>query len=93
LCRGWTVVESAGCHTRKVSGILGLLVKEHFPGLVQFAGREEPPYTFAHYVNAPDATDLLGRTFPNKAERVKAELWVSLPRTTLFNTSHSLDIF
>jgi hypothetical protein len=93
LCRSWTVVESAGCHTRSVSGILGLLLKAHFLGLVQFAGKEEPPYTFAHYANAPDARDLLGREFPNKAERVKVELWVSLPRTTLFNTSHSLDIF
>ena len=33
-----------------------------------------------------------GRAFPNKAERVKGELWVSIPRTTLLNTSHSLDI-
>jgi hypothetical protein len=87
------VVESAGCHTRSVSGFLSLLLKAHFPGLVQFGRKEEPPYRFAHYANAPDARDLLSREFPNKAERVKVELWVSLPRTTLFNTSHSLDIF
>jgi hypothetical protein len=61
--------------------------------LVQFVGNEEPPYTFAHYAAAPDARDLLGREFPNKAEWVKAELWVSLPPNTLFNTLHSLHIF
>jgi hypothetical protein len=27
----------------------------------------------------------------NKVTRVKQELWVSLPRTTFLNTSHSLD--
>jgi hypothetical protein len=49
-------------------------------------------YTFDHYAAIPDATDLVGKAFPNKATRVKAELWVSLPVTTLLNTSHSLDI-
>jgi len=47
---------------------------------------------FDHYAVADDARDLVGRQFPNKAERVKAKLWVSLPHTTLLNTSHSLDI-
>jgi hypothetical protein len=49
-------------------------------------------YMFDHYVAALDARDQNGREFGNKAERVKAELWVSLARTTLLNTSHSLDI-
>jgi hypothetical protein len=52
----------------------------------------EPTYTWEHYVDIPDAQDQNGRVFANKAERVKAELWVSLPPTTLLNTSHSLDI-
>jgi hypothetical protein len=52
----------------------------------------EPAYTFDYYAVADDARDLVGRQFPNKAELVKAELWVSLPCTTLLNTSHSLDI-
>jgi hypothetical protein len=48
-------------------------------------------YTFDHYAVVPNARDLVGREIPNKAERVKQELWVSLPRTILLNTSHSLD--
>jgi hypothetical protein len=68
------------------------LCKEHFPGLVEFTGKTEPAYTFDHYAITDDARDLVGKQFPNKAEWVKAELWVSLPHTTLLNTSHSLDI-
>ena len=76
---------------RLVNGILGLLCREHYPGLVEYAGKTEPAYTFDHYAAAADGTDLQGRQFPHMAARVKGELWVSLPRTTLLNTSHSLD--
>jgi hypothetical protein len=69
------------------------LVREHFPGLVEFARKTELAYTFDHYSIAPDAEDLHGREFINKAERVTEELWVSLCHTTLLNTSHSLNIF
>jgi hypothetical protein len=82
----------AGVHKLQVIGILGLLCREHFPGLAEYAGVREPAYTWKHYVVVPDAQDQNGRVFANKAERVKAELWVSLPPTTLLNTSHSLDI-
>ena len=85
--RGWIKV-SGGDHNRKVNGILGLLCRQNFPGLVQFREELQPAYTWDHYV----AADCDGRVFPNKPERVKGELWVSIPRTTLLNTSHSLDI-
>ena len=68
-----------GDHARHVNDILGLLIKEKFPGLV---------YTWAHYATGPDAPDRDGRVFTDKAQRVKAKLWVSLSRTTLLNTSH-----
>ena len=91
LGRSWTIVQCAGCHTRHVNGILGLLCKEHFPGFVHYAGVTTPAYTFNHYVAADDARDRDGRQFDNKVERVKAELWVS-PRTMFLNTLHLLDI-
>jgi hypothetical protein len=91
LGKGWTIV-AAGPHKHQVNGILGLLCREHFPGLVEYARVREPAYTFDHYVVVPDLEDRAGRVYNNKAERVKAELWVSLPPTTLLNTSHSLDI-
>ena len=68
-----------------VNDILGLLCRQHFPGIVTYASKTEPAYSFDHYVVASDAE------YPNKAARVKAEFWVSLPCTTLLNTSHSLD--
>ena len=77
------MVVSGGC-TRLVNGILGLLCRQHFSGIVTYASKMEPTYSFDHYAVATDVE------YPNKAARVKAELWVSLPRTTLLNTSHSL---
>jgi hypothetical protein len=81
-----------GNHKRHVNGILGLLCRLHFPSPVAFGGARELAYTRDHYVAFPDLPDRDGRVFNNKAAQVTAELWVSLPRTTLLNTSHSLDI-
>ena len=83
--RNWTIVASGG-HTRQVNGILGLLCKEHFLGLVEYARVIGLAYSFDHYATAPDAANRARRVFNNKAERVKQELWVSPPRTTLLNT-------
>ena len=83
LCRNWVVVS--GGSARLVNGILGLLCRQHFPGIVTCASKMEPAYSFDHYTVATDAE------YPDKAAQVKAELWVSLPRITLLNMSHSLD--
>ena len=78
LRRGWTYV-AGGAHTRQVNGILGLLCRHHFPGIVPFGGGQEPAYTWEHYAQARDGgPDREGRSFPNMAARVLAELWVSL---------------
>jgi hypothetical protein len=76
---------SGGGIARHANGILGLLCKTHFPGLVDYAGKREPANTFDHYANALDAEA------ENKMVRVKRDFWVSLHRTTLLNTSHLLD--
>jgi hypothetical protein len=70
-------VENARGHGRNPNDILGLLCREHFPGLVEYTGVMGLAYTFDHYAVASDAVDRDGREF-NKAERVKQELWVSL---------------
>jgi hypothetical protein len=72
-------------HGRNPNGILNLLCREHFPGLVEYAGVMCPTYSFDHYAFALDAVDRDDMQFNNKAERVKQELWVSLPRIILFN--------
>jgi hypothetical protein len=88
----WKVVENTGGHDHNPNGILSFLCREHFSGLIEYAGVMGPSYTFDHYAIIPDAVDRDGREFNNKAEWVKQELWVSLPCTILFNTSHSLHI-
>jgi hypothetical protein len=70
-------MENVGRHGRNPNGILGLLCREHFLGLVEYVGVMGLAYTFDHYVVAPDAVDRVGREFNNKVERVKQELWVS----------------
>jgi hypothetical protein len=49
------VLETAGGHGRNPNGILGLLCREHFPRLVEYAGVTSSAYTFDHYAVAPDA--------------------------------------
>jgi hypothetical protein len=83
LCRNWTIVSSGGI-ARHVNDILGLLCRTHFPGLVDYARKREPAYTFDHYANAPDAEG------ENKMVWVKRDFWVSLHRTTLLNTLHNI---
>jgi hypothetical protein len=78
LDRSWTVVDYAGGHRRLPNGIIGLLCREHFRGLVEYAGVTDPAYTFDHYAVAPDAVDRDDWEFNNKAKRVKQEQWVSL---------------
>jgi hypothetical protein len=56
------------------------MCREHFPRLVEYAQVTSPTYSFDYYVIAPDVVDRDGREFNNKADRVKQELWVSLPR-------------
>jgi hypothetical protein len=77
LCRGWKIVHPGASHKRIVNGIIGILCRQHFPGMVEYGGVWEPAYTFEHYAAAPDTEDREGRVFSNKAERVKKELWVS----------------
>lgn len=67
-----------GFHSRKANGILGILCRRHFPGIVLHAGKNEPAYTIEHYTAARDILDRRGRVFDNKAVRVYTELWVSL---------------
>jgi hypothetical protein len=55
-------------HGRNPNGILGLLCREHFLGLVEYAGVTGPAYTFDHYAVAPDAVDRDDKEFNNKAE-------------------------
>jgi hypothetical protein len=67
---------SGGGIARHVNGILGLLCRTHYPGLVDYAGKREPAYTFDHYANAPDVEA------ENKMVRVKRDFWVSLHHIT-----------
>jgi hypothetical protein len=78
LYRSWRIVENAGAaHRRSVNSILGLLCKDHFPSLVEYAGVVGPTYTFDQYAATPNTEDRDGMVFNNKSEQVKQELWVS----------------
>ena len=53
--------------------------------MVMHVGNLEPAFTFAHYESAPHVEA------GTVAALVIREFWVSLPRTTWLNTTHSLD--
>jgi hypothetical protein len=84
LGRHFKFVE-ASANGRLINGILGLLCREHFPGLVLYRGKREPAYSYRHYEQADDTVDRAGRRFANKAIRVVEELWVSLQIIALLN--------
>jgi hypothetical protein len=52
-------LENAGGHGHNPNGILGLLCREHFPELIEYARVIGPAYSFGHYDVAPNAVELL----------------------------------
>ncbi|PNT66461.1 hypothetical protein BRADI_3g12350v3 [Brachypodium distachyon] len=64
------------CEVEKPT-LLGVLLKDHFPGLVPVEGKEEPEVarTWAHYMAQPDFQDRENLVYANQAERVKGEFW------------------
>jgi hypothetical protein len=92
LDRSWTVVENALGHKRNSNGILRILCREHFTGLIEYDRVTGPTYSFYHYDVALDEVDRDSRDLNNKVELVKQEMWLSLPRKILFNTLHILEI-
>jgi hypothetical protein len=77
-------VSRTGQH---INGTLGLLIWQHYPGMVTYAGVTSPPWTWDHFYTAEDSE------FGIVTARIKVEFWVSLHRTKLVNTTHSLVIF
>jgi hypothetical protein len=78
LCRGWMLVGVEGEY-RHVNDILGILLKEHFPGMVTLPGEGKVPEsarTWDHYKACEDLGVANNIEFHNKAERDFAELWV-----------------
>jgi hypothetical protein len=67
-------VENARGHGRNHDGILGLLCREHFHVLVEYAGVTGPDYTFDHKAIAPDAVEREDREFNNKVVLVSCFL-------------------
>jgi hypothetical protein len=80
-----------GIHDRLPNGILGILCKQFFPGIVEYDRTWEPTYMFDHYAATLDLPDRLCRQFRNKAQQVVNELLVRLHCTTLLITSHSFN--
>ena len=79
LCSGWKKAGASRGKYRHVNGVLGSLIKEHYPGMVTLPGEgkvPEPACTWDHYKAYEDLGVANNIEFHNKAERVFAELWV-----------------
>lgn len=87
--RNFTIVRAGAGHRRKANGILGLLCRVHYPGMVDFGhGVRKAAKTFAHYALAPDFDATDSRRFPNMQARVMNELWVSIKSYHITLTHH-----
>jgi hypothetical protein len=69
---------------RHINGTMGLLIRQHYPSMVTYTRVTSSPWTWDHFYAAEDSE------FGTVAARIKAEFWVSLHRTKLVNTMHSL---
>ena len=68
----WIEISQA----KKSNGVITVILKEYFPGLVNYKGRVEPPWTWEHYAAAPDAPDEYGVEYNSCLERVEETFWV-----------------
>ena len=55
---------------------------------MEIDGQLQPALVWEHNSKAANVVDQEGRIYPNMAEWVLHELWVSLAGTTFVNTSH-----
>lgn len=74
LCRGFTYKEKARKPFRKYQTIMGSLIRNNFPGIVDIGdGRLDVAWTFKHYSQARDPR----REYSDMATRVVSLFWVS----------------
>ena len=62
------MIVSGGGSSRHINGIQSLLIKKHYPGLVQSGAVREPPYTWDHFLREDEGA---------LAAKIKREFWVS----------------
>ena len=76
LCRSWKLVGGAG--SRHPNGMLGLLIKKHYPGLVTCDdGTKAVPWHWPDFFKVRDEYEVPIGT------KIKREFWVSLHCTAL----------
>ena len=77
MCRNWVTVPRVKC--RHPNTILGVLLKECYPGLVQIDDEAVLATTLRHYEAKEDAE------YGNKWQAVKTRFWVSFLESTQLN--------
>jgi hypothetical protein len=93
------VFTEGGTGALHINGILSLLIKEYYPGLVTIDGVRKPPMKWEHFhlhtvpVLEPEGSDRAGSpAHESLADKIKREFWVSFHRNAFLNTTHSLDV-
>jgi hypothetical protein len=89
------VFTEGGTGARHINGILALLIKEYYPGLVTFDCVRKPPMKWEHFhlrtvpALEPKGGDRAGSPARETlAEKIKREFWVSVFITTHFSILH-----
>jgi hypothetical protein len=81
--------------SRHVNGILSLLIREYYPGMVTIEGVRQPPMQWDHFhlhivpVPEPKGCDRAGSPAREPhVVKIKREFWVSVFITTHFSILH-----
>lgn len=83
LCRQWGEENEDG---RLPNGILGVLIREAFPGIIKYKERDEPAWHWQQYDFAEDTSDE-GTVRFDSAKQVEECFWVSLIPSVYYHIS------
>lgn len=75
LCSNWKLIQ-AGTHRRHPNYLIGILVKQYFPGMVKLKEKTPPSpgFTWKHY---KASFEDVGDRKIAKADKIMLDLWVS----------------
>uniref|UniRef100_J3M5E6 Uncharacterized protein n=1 Tax=Oryza brachyantha TaxID=4533 RepID=J3M5E6_ORYBR len=68
--------KTSGTKIRVPNSILTILLKQWFPGIVKFKGKDEPAWTWKHYRVGPDSPEANQIRLPSRLHRVEEDFWL-----------------
>jgi hypothetical protein len=71
----YLIMAGNGVRTRVPNGILGLLIRNYYPGIVKYKGKDVPACNWRHYNVVPEPASSGGQPI-NALQQVVEKFWV-----------------